>query len=403
MDAKDPLAAKRAEFYLPENTIYLDGNSLGPMTHAAKDRVNAVMTQQWGDDLITSWNKHQWIDLPEIVGEKIAPIIGAGPGQVICCDSVSINLFKVISAALSLNPSRHKVLSQNDNFPTDLYMTQGLENLLGREKCQLVTTKEEDILDSLDESIAVLMLTQVNFRTGRIHDIQSITEKAHQLGILVIWDLAHSAGAIPVKVDEWGVDFAVGCGYKYFNGGPGAPAFVYVAEKHLAALEQPLSGWMGHASPFEFSPDYEKPPSIKQFLCGTPGVVSMSVLDASLDLFTDINIEMIREKSLALTDLFIELVNQEESLNQLEIITPLEHDERGSQIAYCHDDAYAICQALIAEGVIADFRAPNILRFGFSPLFLRYADIEKSVELLIDVVSEKRYDSEQFRSRKAVT
>ncbi|MGX5201906.1 kynureninase [Aliikangiella sp. IMCC44632] len=403
MDTSDPLANKREAFQLPKNKIYLDGNSLGPMTFAAKLRAEKVLAEQWGDDLITSWNKHQWIDLPEIIGEKIAPLIGAAEGQVICCDSVSINLFKVLAAALSLNTKRTKILSQSDNFPTDLYMTQGLQNLLGRERCELVTVTEDSIIESLDDSIAVLMLTQVNFRTGRVLDIQSITQAAKEKGILVIWDLAHSAGAIPVKLDEWQVDFAVGCGYKYFNGGPGAPAFVYVAKRHLCDLEQPLSGWMGHRSPFDFSPDYEKPSSIKQFLCGTPSVISMSVLDESLNLFKDISIEMIRQKSLALTDLFIQKVKQNDCLNGLKLITPLEHHLRGSQIAYCHNDAYAICQALIAQGIIADFRAPNILRFGFSPLFLRFKDIEDSVSSLVDVIENKKYLQEEFNKRLAVT
>jgi kynureninase len=403
LDANDLLAKKREAFYLPKNKIYLDGNSLGPMTHAAKTRAENVIAEQWGSDLITSWNKHQWIDLPETVGEKIAPLIGAAKGQVICCDSVSINLFKVLAAGLSLNPERKKILSQSDNFPTDLYMTQGLQNLLGRERCELVTVTEDAIIESLDDSIAVLMLTQVNFRTGRVLDIKTITKAAKEKGILVVWDLAHSAGAIPVKLDEWQVDFAVGCGYKYFNGGPGAPAFVYVAQRHLQELTQPLSGWMGHRSPFEFSPDYEKPSSIKQFLCGTPGVVSMCVLDESLNLFKDISIEMIRHKSLALTDLFIQLVQQNKCLKDLILITPIDHDLRGSQIAYCHDDAYAICQALIAQGIIADFRAPNILRFGFSALFLRFKDIQSSVTALVDVVKNKKYQQAEFKKRLAVT
>lgn len=408
MDAQDPLANKQKEFYLPDNKVYLDGNSLGPLPLVAKRRAKEVVDQQWGDDLITSWNRHQWIELPTSVGKKIASLIGANvkpesANQVICCDSVSVNIFKLLATALSINSDRHKILSQSDNFPTDLYMAQGLSQLLGNQRCELVAVDEASIESSIDDSIAVLLLTQINFRTGKVHDIKRITELAHQHGVLVIWDLAHSAGVIPIELDNWNVDFAVGCGYKYFNGGPGAPAFVYAAERHHANMQQPLSGWMGHQSPFEFNANYQSDAGIKQFLCGTPAVVSMSLLDAALDVFNDVTINQIREKSLALSDLFIRLVKQHTCLKSLQLITPLERNNRGSQLAFTHDQAYAICQALIAEGIIADFRAPNILRVGFSPLFLSFKDIYRSVETLNRIISEKIYENEAFQVRQAVT
>lgn len=408
MDAQDPLAKKREEFYLPSNKVYLDGNSLGPLPLAAKQRAKQVVEQQWGDDLITSWNRHQWIELPESVGGKIASLLGAntkqnGANEVICCDSVSVNLFKLLATALSINSDRHKILSQSDNFPTDLYMAQGLSQLLGNQRCELVAVDEDNIESAIDDSIAVLLLTQINFRTGKVHNIKRITELAHQHGVLVIWDLAHSAGVIPIELDNWNVDFAVGCGYKYFNGGPGAPAFIYAAERHHAKMQQPLSGWMGHRSPFDFDANYQSSAGIKQFLCGTPAVISMSVLDAALNVFNDVTIEQVREKSLALSDLFIRLMKQHSALTSLHLITPLDRHERGSQLAFTHEQAYAICQALIAEGIIADFRAPNILRVGFSPLFLSFKDIYHSVETLNQIISEKIYEDKTFQVRQAVT
>ncbi|UTA49339.1 kynureninase [Simiduia sp. 21SJ11W-1] len=403
LDAEDPLAQKRADFYLPPSVVYLDGNSLGPMPIAAQARARAVVEREWAEDLITSWNVNRWIELPTIVGDKIGRLIGADSGQVICGDSTSVNLFKVLAAALSLQPKRFKVLSQQGNFPTDLYMVQGLAALLGESRCQLLTASAEDLLGQLDESVAVLLLTQVDFRTGKLHDIRKITELAHEKGIVVIWDLAHSAGVIPLSLDDWQVDFAVGCGYKFLNGGPGAPAFLYVAKRHQGACQQPLSGWMGHRQPFEFSDDYHGHASVKQFLCGTPGVLGMSVLDAALSVFEGVQIQALREKSLALIQLCRRLVAERTALSELQLLTPEEPEQSGSQLAYAHSEAYAICQALIARGVIADFRAPDILRLGFSPLFLRFEDIYLSVLALEEIVVERQYLSPRFQARHAVT
>ena len=403
LDKADTLAHKRDEFDLPADTIYLDGNSLGALPKAVKSRVAEVVSQQWGSHLIRSWNDHQWIDLPTQVGEKIAPIIGADKGQVICCDSISVNLFKLLSSALSLNSERNVVLSTEDNFPTDLYMVQGLSELLGPDLCQLKLVSEQNIEQSLNDSVAVLLLTQVNFRTGKLLDMHKITQLAHEKGILVIWDLAHSAGAIPVELDDCNADFAVGCGYKYLNGGPGSPAFLYVAKRHQAAVKQPLSGWMGHAKPFAFDAKYQRANNINQYLCGTPSVIAMSALDAALDVWQDVDISKIREKSIALADVFIKLVQTHSCLRDLHLCSTENSSQRGSQLAFSHTDAFAICQALIEKGVIADFRAPNILRFGFTPLYTSFEDIYQAVTILAEVVKTQLYTEPRFNLAGKVT
>lgn len=403
LDKADTLAHKRDEFDLPADTIYLDGNSLGALPKAVKSRVAEVVSQQWGSHLIRSWNDHQWIDLPTQVGEKIAPIIGADKGQVICCDSISVNLFKLLSSALSLNSERNVVLSTEDNFPTDLYMVQGLSELLGPDLCQLKLVAEQNIEQSLNDSVAVLLLTQVNFRTGKLLDMHKITQLAHEKGILVIWDLAHSAGAIPVELDDCNADFAVGCGYKYLNGGPGSPAFLYVAKRHQAAVKQPLSGWMGHAKPFAFDAKYQRANNINQYLCGTPSVIAMSALDAALDVWQDVDISKIREKSIALADVFIKLVQTHSCLRDLHLCSTENSSQRGSQLAFSHTDAFAICQALIEKGVIADFRAPNILRFGFTPLYTSFEDIYQAVTILAEVVKTQLYTQPRFNLAGKVT
>ncbi len=403
LDHADPLAAKRSEFILPEGTIYLDGNSLGCLTKTARDRARTVVETQWGRDLIKSWNQHGWIDLPVQTGEKIARLIGAAPGQTICCDSTSINLFKVLSIALQMQSGRRMVLSQHDNFPSDLYMVEGLAQLLGNNRVELRLCNEEDIETAMTEEVAVLMLTQVNFRSGALLDMHRLTARAHELGILVIWDLAHSAGVLPIALDECQVDFAVGCGYKYLNGGPGAPAFAYVAQAHHGHLRQALSGWMGHASPFEFAPNYSPAPGIKQLLAGTPSIISMSVLDAALEVFRDIDPMRLREKSIALSELFRQLMARDPILAEFELASPSLSAQRGAQLAYRHPDAFAICQALIAQGVIADFRAPDLLRVGFSPLLLRFSDVGASVTILADIMQQQLWRDPRFAVRNAVT
>ncbi len=403
LDQNDPLAYNREQFVLPDGVIYLDGNSLGALPIAAREMAAEIIEKQWGQDLIRSWNIHHWIDLPINVGEKIAPLLGAAPGQMICCDSISVNLFKLLATALNMQTDRHVVLSQQENFPADLYIAEGLGELCGPQTCILKLVEDGEIEAALDETVAVLMLTHVNYRSGRIHDIQGLTRLAHDKGILVIWDLAHSAGAVPLELDQWEVDFAVGCGYKYLNGGPGAPAFIYTATHHQDSIQQPLSGWMGHKTPFSFDPKYQAAPGMRQFLCGTPPVLSMGVLDAALSIFEDVDMYSLRKKSMKLGELFLQLVIVDDSLDELTLASPTESDERGSQLAFAHPQAFAICQALIERGVIADFRAPDVLRFGFAPLYLRYRDIWDSVQILSDIIANGLYKEEKYSRLQKVT
>ncbi|MGE4337565.1 MAG: kynureninase, partial [Pigmentiphaga sp.] len=382
LDASDPLRSLRDQFDVPEGVIYLDGNSLGVMPRAAPARVAEAVAQEWGQDLIRSWNSAGWVDLPQRLGNQMAPLIGAGRDEVVCTDTTSVNLYKVLSAALNIartdNPSRHRVLSERSNFPTDLYIAEGLCRERGLE---LVLLEPEEIAGSLTDDVAVLMLTHVNYRTGAMHDMAAVTAAAQASGILCVWDLCHSAGAVPVDLNGANADFAVGCTYKYLNGGPGSPAFVWVHPRHADRFWQPLSGWWGHATPFAFTPDYQPAPGIARYLCGTQPILSMSVLQCGLDVFTAAEalggMAALRNKSLALTDLFIQLVEERCSGHGLGLATPRDHAQRGSQVCLSRDEgAYAIVQALIARGVIGDFRKgdggggrhPDILRFGFTPL-----------------------------------
>ena len=402
LDREDTLADKRELFALPQKTIYLDGNSLGALPTAVEAAVGELVSQQWGHDLIASWNKHSWIDLPVSVGEKIAPLIGAAAGQVVCTDSISVNLFKLLSTALSLQPGRRTIVSQMDNFPTDLYMVEGLAQMLGPERCQLRAVDSDALLDALDDDVAVLLLTHVNFRSGQMHDMQALTAAAHEQGVLVLWDLAHSAGVVALELDEWQVDMAVGCGYKFLNGGPGAPAFLYLAQRHQNIVTQPLSGWMGHRRAFDFAPGYEPAAGVQRYLGGTPGILSMTALEAALDVFANVSMHDVRAKSSLLTQCFMELV-QESALDGIRIISPAEPAQRGSQVSLSHDNAYAIAQALIEEDVIVDFRAPDIVRFGFSPLYNSFREVGLAAESLARIVREQRFLEPRFQVRSRVT
>lgn len=403
LDSKDPLKDKKQGFSIPPGLVYLDGNSLGALPSGVQNAMTTAVETEWGKDLISSWNTHNWIDLPLSVGDKIGAIIGAAPGQVVCCDSISVNLVKVLSAALALRPGRSVILSQHDNFPTDLYMAEGLTALLGESRCRLKTVDADDIVEEINESVAVVMLTHVNFRTGALHDMAKLTEAAHRVGALVVWDLAHSAGALPLALDELNVDFAVGCGYKYLNGGPGAPAFIYAARKHLANIHQPICGWMGHANPFAFEPGYQPAKDIKVFLAGTPNILSMKALDAALDAFDNVDMNTLRQKSLALSDTFLRCIQQDPCLSQLQCVSPVYHKERGSQLAFRHPHAYAIVQALIEDKVVADFRAPDLVRFGFTPLYLSYEDIWTAADRLSEVMASEKYLAPRFQTRNKVT
>jgi kynureninase len=413
-DAADPLAPLRERFDLPAGTIYLDGNSLGVLPKSTAARVQDVITREWGQDLITSWNSAGWIDLPLRVGDRIGALIGARPGETIAADATSVNLYKALAAALLLQradaPGRRRIVSERDNFPTDLYIAESLARQHG---CELVLVSHDEIPAQLDDRLAVLMLTHVNYRTGRMHDMAALTRAAHAAGARVVWDLAHSAGAVPVDLNAAEADFAVGCGYKYLNGGPGAPAFVWAHRRHLDRMDreqlwQPLAGWLGHAAPFAFTADYRPAAGVLRFACGTPSVIGMSALEEGLKVFEAAEafggMAALRTKSLALTRLFIDLVEQRCAGLGLACATPKEDAQRGSQASFARSEGgYAIVQALIARGVVGDFRASDILRFGFTPLYTRFVDVWDAVEHLREVLATGEWKQERFQKQSAVT
>ena len=424
LDANDPLRPLRDLFSLPAGVIYLDGNSLGALPRTAAARVAHAVTQEWGDGLIRSWNSAGWFDLPQRVGDKIARLVGASAGTVVATDTTSINLYKVLSAALTIAaqdaPQRKRVVSERSNFPTDLYIAQALCQERGYE-LQLVQAEQIDA--ALLADAAVLMLTHVNYRTGAMFDMASVTATAHAAGALVVWDLAHSAGAVPVALEADNADFGVGCGYKYLNGGPGAPAFVWVHPRHTDRFWQPLAGWWGHAAPFAFTPDYRPASGISRYLCGTQPILSMTALDCALDCFLAVQdcvpsqdaMAALRIKSLALTDMFITLFDERCVGYELELVTPRTHAVRGSQVSLARaTGAYAIMQALIARGVIGDFRAgaaadtgkpwgADILRFGLTPLYLGFADVWQAVEHLCQIMDSGEWRDDKFNQKQAVT
>ncbi|MBK6405300.1 MAG: kynureninase [Holophagales bacterium] len=401
LDASDPLAPFRDRFVLPDGLVYLDGNSLGALPKGATARVAEAVSREWGEGLVRSWNDAGWIDLPRRVGDKIARLVGAGPGEVVCADSTSVNVFKVLSAALALRPGRRTILSEEGNFPTDLYVGEGLARLLGRgHRVHLVP--KGDVVRSLDADTAALLLTHVDYRTGERHDLSAVTHAAHAAGALAVWDLAHTAGAMPVDLTAAGADYAVGCGYKYLCGGPGAPAFLYVAPRHQEGFEQPLSGWLGHAEPFAFEPAYRPAAGISRFLCGTPPILSMSALDAALDVILETDLAVVRAKSEALTSFFVDAVEQLCG-DAVRLVSPRAPSLRGSQVSFAHADGYAVMQALISRGVVGDFRAPDVLRFGFAPLYVRFVDTFDAAAALAEVLSSHAHERPEFRRRAAVT
>ena len=404
LDAADPLAGLRDSFTLPADVIYLDGNSLGALPRAVPDRIAATVTDEWGDGLIRSWNDADWINAPRRVGAKIAPLIGAAPDNVIAADSTTVNLFKVLSAALALRPRRRKIITETRNFPTDNYIAEGVIRQTGGAHRLVHANDVKTIADLLDDDVAVLMLTHVNYRDGSVHDMAGLTRAAHDAGALVIWDLAHSAGVIPLDLAGCDVDFAVGCGYKFLNGGPGAPAFLYVAPRHLGGDGQPLSGWFGHADPFGFAPHYRPAGDITQYLCGTPPVISIVALEAALDLWDGIDMRQIHAKARQLTGYFIDLVEARCGGHGLALISPRDAELRGAQVAFTHaTGGHAIIAALIAEGVIGDFRAPDVLRFGFAPLYTRFVDVWHAVDRLAGILDQRRWDRPEFHLRRKVT
>ena len=399
LDAADPVGPARAGFTLSEEVIYLDGNSLGALPKATPARVAEVVAEEWGTGLIGSWNEAHWIEAPARIGGKIAPLIGAQPHEVIACDSTSVNVFKLIAGALALRPGRKVVLSEPGNFPTDLYMIEGLARM-GLAELRLAPGK---IAASIDADVALVLLSHVHYKTGAVHDMAAITAAAHAKGALVLWDLSHSAGAIPVALNNGDADLAVGCGYKYLCGGPGAPAFAFVAERHIAGFDNPLSGWMGHAAPFDFSDGYTPAPGIERLLCGTPPILGLAALEVGVETIASIGVAALDAKRAALTEAFAQTVLALCAEHGLERIGPLDPAQRGSQIGFRHPQAWALCRALIARGVIGDFRAPDILRFGFAPAYIGFSDAFSAARILAEILETNAWDRAEFKERLAVT
>ncbi|MEM9474739.1 MAG: kynureninase [Pseudomonadota bacterium] len=393
-------SATRDFFHLPEGVTYLDGNSLGPMPKGVPERMQAMLTEEWAQMLITGWNRAGWMAAPSRIGDRIARLIGAAPGTVVLGDTLSIKVYQALAAALEMRPDRRVILSDSGNFPSDLYMAEGLVRTLGPDYTLRVVAPEA-VPDALTEEVAVLMLTEVDYRTGRRHDMAALTAAAHAAGALTVWDLAHSAGALPVDLAGVGADFAVGCTYKYLNSGPGGPAFIYVAPDHAETARPALSGWLGHDAPFAFEETYRPGPGIERMRVGTPPVLQVAALDVALDVWDIADIADVRARSITLSDRFIAGV--EARCPELTLASPRAAENRGSQVGFRHAQGYAVMQALIARGVIGDFRAPDILRFGITPLYIGEGDVDRAVEVLAEVLDGRLWDREEYRVRARVT
>ncbi|PSL92917.1 kynureninase [Pseudomonas sp. R9.37] len=407
LDAQDPLAPLRRQFALPEGVIYLDGNSLGARPVAALARAQQVIAQEWGNGLIRSWNSAGWADLSQRLGNRLAPLIGARDGEVVITDTTSINLFKVLSAALSVQrqrqPGRKVIVSEASNFPTDLYIAEGLAELLQQGYSLRLVNSPDELPQAIDQDVAVVMLTHVNYKTGYMYDMQALTALSHECGALSIWDLAHSAGAVPIDLHKARADYAIGCTYKYLNGGPGSQAFVWVTPLLVDLVRQPLSGWFGHTRQFAMEAQYAPSAGIARYLCGTQPITSLAMVECGLEIFAQTDMASLRTKSLALTDLFIALVEARCAAHGLVLITPREHARRGSHVSFEHPEGYAVIQALIARGVIGDYREPRIMRFGFTPLYTSFTEVWDAVEILGDILDTGTWDQPQFKVRNSVT
>ena len=407
LDQEDPLRHLRDQFALPQGVIYLDGNSLGARPRSAAARAAEVVSEEWGTGLIRSWNTAGWFELPQRLGNMLAPLVGAGEDEVVVTDTTSANLFKVLAAALRVqqtrDPKRKVIVSEASNFPTDLYIAQGLADLLQQGYSLRLVNAPEEIDAAVDADTAVLMLTHVNYKTGEMLDMASVTEMAHARGALTVWDLAHSAGAVPVALKASGADYAVGCTYKYLNGGPGSPAFLWVAPSLRDAFWQPLSGWWGHAAPFAMEPGYRPREGVARFLCGTQPIASLAMVECGLEIYAQTDMAALRAKSLMLTDLFIALVETRCAAHPLELVTPRAHARRGSHVSFAHPDGFALVQALIERGVIGDYREPRIARFGFTPLYTSFTEVWDAVEILRDVLDSGTYKAERHQTRGLVT
>lgn len=407
LDAQDPLAPLRNQFSLPEGVIYLDGNSLGARPVASLARAQQVIAEEWGNGLIRSWNSAGWADLSQRLGNRLAPLIGARDGEVVITDTTSINLFKVLSAALTVQrqraAERKVIVSEASNFPTDLYIAEGLSELLQQGYSLRLVNSPDELPQAIDADVAVVLLTHVNYKTGYMYDMQALTALSHECGALSIWDLAHSAGAVPIDLHNAGADYAIGCTYKYLNGGPGSQAFVWVNPALVDLVRQPLSGWFGHTRQFAMEANYAPSAGIARYLCGTQPITSLAMVECGLAIFEQTDMASLRTKSLALTDLFIELVEARCAAHGLVLITPREHARRGSHVSFEHPEGYAVIQALIARGVIGDYREPRIMRFGFTPLYTSFIEVWDAVEILGEILDENTWDQPQFKVRHSVT
>ncbi|MFG1825362.1 kynureninase [Microbispora bryophytorum] len=402
LDAKDPLGAFRDEFSLPPGVVYLLGNSLGALPRHTPERVAHAVETEWGVHLGASWNTAGWWDMPQSTGDRIAPLVGARPGDVLAGDSTSVNIFKVVTAALPLRPGRRVIVSDLDNFPTDRYVVEGAAKALGAYEIRDVGEAGSSLEDALGEDVALVLLSHVDYRTGEARDMAAVTELVQAAGALMVWDLCHSAGALPVRVGE--ADFAVGCTYKYLNGGPGAPAYLYVAPRHQDAVHNVLSGWHGHAAPFDFEPHYRPAPGVRRFATGSPPILSYAALNASLDIWERVDLDEVRAKSLALTSLFIDLLDDlvDPGLG-LVLATPRDPERRGSQVSYRHPQGYPVVRALADRGVVGDYREPDFVRFGFAPLYLRHVDVHDTATALAEVLREELWRDERYARRLTVT
>ena len=399
LDAADPLRGMRERFILPDGIIYLDGNSLGALPRATSAHLIDVVERQWGDDLVTSWNKHGWIDSPQRIAAHLAPIVGADANELLIADSTSVCLFKLLAAAVAARPGRRTILTQEWNFPTDLYVAEGLADMLG---LQLLAVPATEVAKAIGEDTAVVTLTHVDYRTGAFHDMAFLNARAHEAGALTVWDLSHSAGAMELDLHGAACDLAVGCGYKYLNGGPGAPAFLYVANHLQAQLRPPLQGWMGHAEPFAFDDGYRPAENIRRFLTGTPSVIALASLETGLATFDGCSMSEIQNKGRALTQLFVDEV-EARCGDELRLLSPRDPIRRGSHVSFGHPQGYAIVQALISRKVIGDFRAPDLMRFGFAPLYNSHEEAWSAAHVLGDTLSSREWNQERFRERQRVT
>jgi kynureninase len=399
LDGADPLAFARERFELPDGIIYLDGNSLGPMPRATPTTLANTAERQWGEDLIASWNRHGWIDWPTRIAAKLASIVGAKRNELLIADSTSVCLFKLLAAAVQARPGRKTILTQKANFPTDLYVAQGLADMLG---LVVKAVEPDEVPAAIGPDTAVVSLTHVDYRSAAIHDMRAINDAAHAAGALTVWDLSHSAGAVELDLDGSGCDLALGCGYKYLNGGPGAPAFIYVAERLQGELTNPLQGWMGHAEPFAFVEEYEPASGILKFLTGTPSILAMAALEAGLATFDGIAMGDVEAKSRKLSQLFVEEV-EAHCGDQVRLASPRDPAQRGSHVVFAHPQGYAVMQALIASGVIGDFRAPDLMRFGFCPLYNRFEEMVRAAEILAGILTSREWDQPRFKARAKVT